>query len=152
MTKFFSITASAALLLLALPGTSGSAAALCVTVQRAAETPSYPVAAGDLLRIAFTHSIYGTQVEERFQVNAESFESVDIRYSERRLVEFYGYESATLDGGWWVAQPAKRRYRTLALRASRDSTIRISLRNHTFWLAGGAARVSLGLCPHPIHG
>ena len=69
---------------------------------------NYPVAAGDLLKIAFTHSIYGSQVEERFQINAASFASVDVRYSEPRLVEFYGFESATRAGDWWVTRPAHR--------------------------------------------
>jgi hypothetical protein len=152
VTKLFFLTGSAGLLLLVLGGAQGNAEALCVTVHTAPERSSYPVVTGDLLRVAFTHSIYGSHVEERFQVNAESFEPVDVRYSERRLVEFYGYESATRDGDWWVASPAKRQYQTLALRASQDSAIRISFHNRTFSFSDGAAHVSLGPCSRPIDG
>ena len=149
--KLFSITASAGLMLLALTGPL-SADTLCVTLHTALETPSYPVATGELLGIAFTHSIYGSQVEERFQINEASFESIDVRYSEARLVEFYGYESATRDGRWWVTRPARRKLQTLALRASQDSIVRISVGKHTVSLADGSARVALGRCSRPTHG
>jgi hypothetical protein len=152
MMKLAPIAGSAALLLLAAAGLSDSGEARCITVQRQAEMASYPVAGGDLLRISFTHSIYGSQVEERFQVKDESFDSLDVRYSERRLVEFYGYESATWIAGSWVAHPAKRRYQILALRGSQDSPIRISFRNRIITVSDGAARISLEPCPGTIHG
>jgi hypothetical protein len=152
MMRFFSLAGLAAHLLLVLLSVEVSAEELCVTLESSAQTQSFPAAAGDLLTIAFTHSIYGSRVEERFQVNGGSLESVDVRYSELRLVEFYGFESAARAGDWWVARPAKRHYPSLALRASQDSPVRISFRKHSFLLSNGAARVSLGRCPHPVHG
>ncbi|HEX2227920.1 MAG TPA: hypothetical protein VHM64_12330, partial [Candidatus Binatia bacterium] len=137
---------SAALVLLALSGAPASAEEFCVTVESAAQTPTYAVADGDLLEIAFTHSIYGSQVEERFEINRASFESIDVRYSEPRLVDFYGYESATRAGDWWVVRPATRHHRILIVRASQDSPIRVRFRNHTFLLKDAAARISLGVC------
>jgi len=144
--KLFSITRSATLIVLALSGEAARAEDLCVTLESAAQTPTYAVADGDLLEIAFTHSIYGSQVEERFQFKGASFQSVDVRYSEPRLVDFYGYESATLAGDWWVVRPATRHHRTLILRASQDSPIRVRFRDHTFLLKDGATRISLGVC------
>ena len=144
--NLFSMRRLAAVVLLALSGAPASAEELCVTVESAAQTPTYAVADGDILEIAFTHSIYGSQVEERFQFNGASFESLDVRYSEPRLVDFYGYESATRAGDWWVVRPAARHHRTLILRASQDSPIRVRFRNHTFLLKDGVARISVGVC------
>jgi hypothetical protein len=150
MMRFFSIAGSAAHLLLVLLSVHVSAEELCVTLASTTQMQSYPAAAGDVLTIAFTHSIYGSRIEERFQVNGGSFEPVDIRYSELRLVEFYGFESAARDGAWWVARPARRHYPSLALRATQDSPIRISFREHTFLLSDEAARASLEPCQHKL--
>lgn len=144
--NLFSMSRLTAVVLLALSGTQAGAEELCVTVESAARTPAYAVADGDLLEIAFTHSIYGSRVEERFQFNGASFESVEVRYSERRLVDFYGYESATRAGDRWVVRPAARQFKTVILRASQDSPIRVRFRNHTFFLKDGDARISVGIC------
>jgi hypothetical protein len=125
---------------------------LCVTVNTAAATRHYPAIAGDLLQIAFTHSIYGSRVEERFRITSTTFETVDARYSEPRLVDFYGFESASRDGAWWVAHPDRRAFQSLVLHASRDSHIRINFGEHALSLNDGAARVSLSSCSRPAHG
>jgi hypothetical protein len=150
LIKLLTIIGVAGLLLVL--ARTGAAERLCLAIHTAAETSHYPVAAGDLLKIAFTHSIYGSHIEERYQIKSANFESVDVRYSEPRLVEFYGYESATRIGDWWVARPASHELPTIALRASSDSYIRITFRNYTFSLVDSAARFSMGLCPSPTDG
>jgi len=152
VTNFFLIAATTGILLLTQAGASENAEPLCVILESAAERQSYRARAGDLLRVAFNHSIYGSRVEERFQIKDDSFESVDVRYAERRLVEFYGFESALRIGDSWVARPARRHYEALTLRASQDSRIAISFRDHVFSFSDGVARLSLGRCQHPIHG
>jgi hypothetical protein len=140
------------LLLAALARAGGDGETLCLTVARAAETANYPVARGELLHIAFTNSVYGSRVEERFLFKPRSFQAVDILYSEPRLAEFYGFESASREGDRWVARTAGREFLTLALRASRDSIIHISFRHHTISLNDGAARLSLRSCQRATHG
>ena len=153
MTGLLRIIGPAALLLVAAPARADAGAeTLCVRVSTPAAAKTYPVAAGDLLQIAFTHSIYGSRVEERFQINSTSFETVDVRYSEPRLLDFYGFESATRDGEWWVAHPARRAFPALALRASRDADLRISFGDHAVSLKDAAARVSLVPCSRSTHG
>jgi hypothetical protein len=150
--RLLRIVGAAALLLVApLAPARGAAETLCVRVSTPAIAEDYPVAAGDLIQIAFMHSIYGSRIEERFQINSTGFEAVDVRYSEARLLDFYGFESATRDGAWWVAHPPRRAFQTLALRASRDSYIRVSFANHAFSVNDGAARVSLVSCSRPTH-
>lgn len=134
------------LLLAALARAGGDGETLCLTVDIAQKAAHYPVARGELLHIAFTHSIYGSRVEERFLFKSRSFETIDVRYSEPRLVEFYGFESASRQGDWWVARTAGREFPTLALRASRDSIILISFRHHTISLNDAAAHLSLSRC------
>jgi hypothetical protein len=151
LIKLHTLIVLAGLLLLVL-GRAGAAETLCLAIDKGAATTHHPVSAGDPLKILFTHSIYGSHVEERFQINAASFESVDVRYSEPRLVEFYGYESAMRLGNWWVARPPRRQFQSLAVRASSHSSIRITFGNYTFSVADGAARISLGLCPSPNDG
>jgi hypothetical protein len=142
----------AALLLFATLARAGATEVLCVSLDTAANRNSYAVAPADMLQVAFAHSIYGSWVEERFQINAAGFKALDIRYSEPRLAEFYGYEATTREDSWWVARPMSREFQTLALRASRDSYIRITIGNHTVSLNDGAARVALGPCARAIHG
>jgi hypothetical protein len=151
MMRFFSIAGLAAHLLLVLLSAEITADELCVTLASPTQMQSHPAIAGDVLTIAFTHSIYGSRVEERFHVNGQNFEPIDVRYSELRLIEFYGFESATRAGAWWVALPARRQYPSLVLRATQDSPIRISFREHTFLLSDETARAWLEPCQHKFH-
>jgi len=152
VSRFFRTIGPAALVVLLPLARAGSVGALCIDVSTAVTARSYRVTAGEILTIAFTHSIYGSRVEERFQIKPASFETVDVRYSEPRLLEFYGFESATRDCEWWVAHPARRAFAALALRASRDADLRISFGDHAVSLKDDAARVSLVPCSRSTHG
>jgi hypothetical protein len=60
------------------------------------------------LRLSFSHSMYGSPVEEIFQVHGDGFHLILLRYSERREVDFYGYGSAKFVGGAWIVTPKQR--------------------------------------------
>lgn len=85
------------------------------------------VAAGEELRLRFRHSLWDSLVEEYFRVSAEGLELHRLRYSEPRLVEFYGYEAARREGDWWVVAGDRRRLRTLTLRGNRASELEVSV-------------------------
>jgi hypothetical protein len=116
-----------------------------------ATAQAYPAAAGDLFRIGFTHSIYGSSVEETFRIVPGGFATVDVRYAEPRLVAFYGYESATRVGDWWVAHPPKRVFPSFVLEASPDAHLYISFGRYTILVKDGPARVASAPCSRP-HG
>jgi hypothetical protein len=125
-----------------------------VTEQQAV---AYPIVVGDALRLSFRHSIYGSQVEEQFQIVPGGFRADKLRYAERRLVEFYGHESATHEDGWWIVHNPGREFPTLDLRASRDSSFRITFLDHRISLRSdgtivGRARLSVSACPRENHG
>ncbi len=66
---------------------------------------SVPIRLGSTLRLSFRHSIYGSQVEEAFAVGRDGFHLTQLRYSEARLVDFYGYENAKHEDGMWIVRP-----------------------------------------------
>ncbi|HKY07782.1 MAG TPA: hypothetical protein VJQ55_06060, partial [Candidatus Binatia bacterium] len=79
---------------------------------------SVPIRPGSTLRLSFRHSIYGSQVEELFTVRRNGFELAQLRYSEPRLVEFYGYDSANYENGAWVVRPRSSAISSLNLRTT----------------------------------
>jgi hypothetical protein len=136
----------------ALPVPFAGAGTICLTVAAAERRAMFAVGVGDTLALAFTHSIYGSQVEEHFRIGARAFQPVQLRYAEQRLVEFYGYESARRQGGWWVVDASGAELTYLDLRASQDASMRVAFHDHQIVLggtssSGGHARLSVSACP-----
>ena len=156
MAIFF--TAAALGLLLALALSSPAAAQrVCLSLATENQRASYRMAVGDALHLSFRHSIYGSEVEEHFQIAPRGFRTNKLRYAELRLVEFYGHESATNEDGWWIVHGSGREFPTLDLRVSREASIDIiftgqtlSIRDNT--AIGGRARLSLSACAGESHG
>lgn len=133
--------------LLALPV---SAQALCLRVEAKDWTVTMPLGVDDEARLAFRHSIYGSQVEEHFRVTPEGLELVRLRYAEERLVEFYGHESARSENGWWVVDGDRRRFSSLVVRGSPESRISLSVGRRSVSLSrlmeAGGVRVAPATC------
>jgi hypothetical protein len=151
--------AAAALgLLLALGlGSPAAAQRVCLALETEQQMAVHPIAVGDALHLSFRHSIYGSAVEEQFQIARDGFRANRLRYAERRLVEFYGHESATNEHGWWVVHNPGREFPTLDLRVSRESSIRVTFSNRTISLQKdnaleGRLRLSVNACPGENHG
>jgi len=151
---------AATVLALLFPLALGSPAAaqiVCLTLDTEQQRVTYPIVAGDALHLTFRHSIYGSQVEEQFQVVPGGFRASKLRYAEMRLVEFYGHESATNEGNWWVVDNPGREFPSLDLRASREASLRISFLDQTISLQNdtaidGRVRLSVSACPRESHG
>ena len=145
-------------LLLALAlGSAAAAQTVCLILDTEQQRVAYPIVVGDALHLSFRHSIYGSQVEEQFQVAPGGFRANKLRYAELRLVEFYGHESATNEDGWWIVQNPGREFPTLDLRASRESSLRIAFLDQTISLRSdtaidGRARLSVSACPGENNG
>jgi hypothetical protein len=148
--------ALAGLALAVLLAGPGRADTRCVTLSESGRQIVYPVAVGDKFILTFAHSIYGSQIEEQFRVGRRGFESVQLRYSELRLVEFYGHESAKQDNGWWVVNNPGREIPALDLHVSHAALMRIALGAHRIALGApvasdGRARLTAGGCPSIIY-
>ena len=145
-------------LLLALTlGSAGAAQRVCLTLDTEQQRVSYPIVVGDALHLSFRHSIYGSEVEEQFQVAPGGFRANKLRYAELRLVEFYGHESATNEDGWWIVRNPGREYPSLDLRVSRAVSLHITFLDQTISLRSdtaidGRARLSVSACPGENHG
>ena len=153
------LQAAAALgLLLALAlGSSAAAQSVCLTLDTEQQRATYPIVVGNALYLSFRHSIYGSLVEEQFQVAPGGFRANKLRYAELRLVEFYGYESATNEDGWWIVHNPGREFPSLDLRASRESSLRITFLDQTISLRSdtaidGRASLSVSACPGENNG
>ena len=156
MAIFFTAAALGLLLALAL-GSAAAAQKVCLTLDTEQQTGTYPMFVGDALYISFRHSIYGSEVEEQFQVAPDGFRANKLRYAELRLVEFYGHESAINEDGWWIVHNPGREFPTLDLRASRESSLRITFLDQTIALGNdtaidGRARLAVSGCPGENHG
>jgi hypothetical protein len=149
--------AALGLLLAIAPGDAAAALRVCLTLDTGQQRAIYPIAVGDALQLSFKHSIYGSAVEEQFQVSLGGFRVSKLRYAELRLVEFYGHESATHENGWWIVHHPGRKFPTLDLRVNPESSIHITFLDHTISLRGdtatdGRARLSVNACPKESHG
>jgi hypothetical protein len=121
------------------PALSAKAQSVCVAVESGHGARSHPVGVGDTLRISFSHSIYGSQVEEHFRIGPKAFHGLRLRYSEPRLVEFYGHDSSRFEAGWWVVENSGGEFPQLNLQVSPQSSIRISFGNRRIILNDGSA-------------
>jgi hypothetical protein len=149
--------AALGLLLAFALGSPALAQSVCLTLHTEEQVVTYSIVAGDALHLSFRHSIYGSQVEERFQVVPGGFRANKLRYAELRLVEFYGHESATNEDGWWIVHNPGREFPTLDLRASREASIHVTFLGQTISLRNDAAtdgwlRLLVSACPRESHG
>jgi hypothetical protein len=151
---FYRVLEAAALgLLLALAqGSAAAAQKVCLILDTEQQRVTHPILVGDALHLSFRHSIYGSAVEEQFQITPGGFRANKLRYAELRLVEFYGHESATNQDGWWIVDNPGRKFPTLDLRVSREASIRITFLDQTISLRNdtamdGRARLSVSACP-----
>ena len=88
-------------------------------------------APGSEVRLSFQHSLYGSRVEEFFNLRPEGFQLTELRYAEPRLVEFYGHESAKYDNGVWIVRPQPALFPSLTLHASFDASISLFFDHQT---------------------
>jgi hypothetical protein len=149
--------AALGLLLALAQGSAAAAQNVCLTLDTEQQRTTHPVLVGDALNLNFRHSIYGSQVEEQFQVARTGFRANKLRYAELRLVEFYGHESATNEDGWWVVHNPGREFPGLDLRVSREASIRVTFSDQTISLQNdtaldGRLRLSVNACPGENHG
>lgn len=128
--------------------TMSNAQSWCVhTTDDGGNQRSVAVSLGHTLHLNFTHSIYASQVEEIFLIRENGFELTQLRYSEARLVNFYGHEAARRDHGVWIVTPTAALFPALNLNLSADAVM--SLRVEAEQLAmqpARAHRVSVGAC------
>jgi hypothetical protein len=126
------------------------AQAVCLKIQAEHKSESFRVTPGETLSISFKHSVYGSTVEERFLIGRSDLRANQLRYAELRLVEFYGHEAATHEAGWWVVRNPGSSIRTLDLRVSPASSMRIAFGNRAMTLGNNAqghrARLSVSSC------
>jgi hypothetical protein len=112
---------------------------------------SVPVRLGNTLRVRFRHSIYGSQIEEAFALRRNGFELIQLRYSEARLVEFYGFEKAEHENGLWVVTPTPRFLPSLNLILSADASMSLHFDRHAkskqlVILPGSGLRLTVATC------
>ena len=112
---------------------------------------SVPVRLKSTLRLSFRHSIYGSQVEELFTVRRNGFELTQLRYSEARLVDFYGYEDAKHENGVWIVAPMPALFPSLSLNSSADASMALRLEQQPDLLQpilqpGSALRLTVAAC------
>lgn len=129
-TKLFSPPCRTAacwlLALISLPALGD--ASLCLRVETETRiVATIPAAPGSELRLSFRHSIYGTTVQEFFDVGKDGFQIARLIYAEPRLAEFYGYEGGRYEDGSWVVAPERRTYPAIHFRTSHDSLMQLSL-------------------------
>jgi hypothetical protein len=136
----------------------GNAQALCVrlTNDRGIER-SVPIRPGGAMRLSFRHSIYGSQVEEVFALRREGFQLIQLRYSEARLVDFYGYENAKLANSTWVVNPKPALLPSLRLNVSTDASMFLHFNPHAnakprIIRPTGALHLTVSSCKSSSHG
>jgi hypothetical protein len=156
----FSLTRTRVVFLfsLLLPAFSASAVPLCLCLEAdGRRVATIPVTPASELRVSFSHSIYGSTVEEVFTAHAGSLQTERILYSEQRLAEFYGHESARYQNGAWVVIPDRRSFDALDLRVSSASSMSLSFDSKVIILAevveaGAAVRVTVVRCSRASDG
>lgn len=130
----------------------------CLKIERPLKQAiTIPASVGEELRLSFRHSIYGSQVEEQFRITEDGLETTELRYSEARLVEFYGYEGARLEAGWWIVEGKHQIIPFLDLRVSPESLLQISFGSEPISLSpmvdpGGLVRLTVIPCGRTIDG
>jgi hypothetical protein len=138
--------------LMAVIPAGATATPLCVQVEKNGVLwHSIPARPGSEARLSFQHSIYGSRVEEVFRLAADGFYLTEIRYAERRLLEFYGHEAAESESGAWVVRPRAAAISSLALRTSFAARMSVVLEQEQqsirFWMpADGVLHMTIASC------
>ena len=145
------------LLIAALYTPPAGAETVCLTLDGGENKRIFEVAVGDKLSLMFTHSIFGSQVEEHFRIGATAFQLTELRYTEPRLVEFYGHESARREAGGWVVRPKPILLPSLNLNLSADASMSLHFDRHAdskqlVIQPGSALRLTVATCENSAHG
>ena len=136
----------------------GNAQPLCVRVLNDNGIEhSVPVRLGSTLRLSFRHSIYGSQVEELFALRRDGFQLTQLRYTEARLVEFYGYENAKHENAVWVVSSTPTIFPSLNISLSDDASMSLHFDHlgdsKPFMIQPGSAlRLSVASCKSRANG
>jgi len=136
----------------------GNAQSLCVRLTEASGTErNIPVQLGNTLRLKFRHSIYGSEVEEVFTLQRNGFQLNQLRYSEARLVDFYGHDQAKHANGAWIVTPTPTLIPALIISLSNDATMslqfdRSASSEPVTIQPTGALRLTVASCPSSAHG
>jgi len=116
----------------------------CLKIEaQSGRSVTLPASLGSDFSLSFRHSLYGSSVEEHFRITTKGLQIFKLRYSERRLIEFYGHESGRFDNGWWVVEGNRGEVQTLALWVSPESLAKIHFRSGTIALSDIAEPTSL---------
>jgi len=118
---------------------------------------SVPIDLGGTMRLSFRHSIYGSQVEEVFMLRSDGFQLTQLRYSEARLVDFYGYENADLENGAWVVSPPPALLPSLSLNTSAGAAMALYFDRYSdskplMIRPTGALHLTVASCKSSSHG
>ena len=110
--------------LFALHPTHAGATSFCVRLENdGAAWRSIRTTSGREMRLSFSHSLYGSRVEEVFHLLPLGFQLAELRYSEQRLADFYGHESTRYENRQWIVKPKPALFPSLNLRASADASM-----------------------------
>jgi len=117
---------------------------------------SVPIDLGGAMRLSFRHSIYGSQVEELFALRRDGFQLTQLRYSEARLVDYYGYENAKLENSTWIVTPKPALLPYLRLNMSSDAFMSLRFDPHANGKPRsirptGALRLTVAYCKSSAH-
>ena len=121
---------------------------LCLQLDGAAPALAIPVADGDEAQISFRHSVYGSSVREHFRLLDAGLQLARVSYAELRLAEFYGHETARLDGSWWVVPGRGPILPFVILRVTSGSEMAVAVGRWTMRLSdavepGGRVRLTV---------
>lgn len=155
---FAAVGLAASFQLSALLPSNSNAQSLCLRmIKDSGVAQSVAVSPGTIMRVGFRHSIYGSQVEERFALRNDGFYLTQLRYGEARLVDFYGHEDALYDDGAWIVSPAPTRILSLDLKTSTAGAIMVQFDFPTaskplIVHPKSALRLTLASCTSSAHG
>jgi hypothetical protein len=97
---------------------------LCVQVERNGTTwRDIRSAFGRKMRLSFSHSLYGSRVEEVFHLLPLGFQLVELRYGEQRLADFYSHQNTRYENRQWIVKPTPVLFPSLNLHAGVDSSM-----------------------------
>jgi len=110
--------------LLDVRSTHPGATSFCMRLENnGAVWRSIRTTSGREMRLSFSHSLYGSRVEEVFHLLPLGFQLAELRYSEQRLADFYGRENTRYENRQWIVKPTPALFPSLNLRASADASM-----------------------------
>jgi hypothetical protein len=140
-----------ALLVLWRPALASVEAGCLIIEDEARVVATVSIHSGEDFFLSFSHSLYGSIVEEQFLVIGNHFRLQRARYEEARLVEFYGHEGAYFSKGWWIVDLEPREVSGLELRVSQQAHFKLTRGEQSIFLApqstaSGFFRLRIGAC------